>query len=204
MKIQTLIFALSTVCLWNTIGVAQERTAAASGLWRSEHARKTTYFCLDHNFQPWRMLRAVTSGPPVGEGSFREPKGNLVRYVVRLERRDWVDGGVYISESSDTVRYIGSPPGGDHGSLGAGSVVRRSWQGDFARRLEFRETLQVVNLDKPESNSIQTPMDSAVMMRVGACPASLAPGQKCEVLKPTDKGSSEWPACDEAVLRPSR
>ena len=58
MKTQTLIFALSIVCLWNTIGFAQERTAAASGLWRSEHARKTTYFCLDHNFQPWRMLRS--------------------------------------------------------------------------------------------------------------------------------------------------
>ncbi len=196
--------SLLIVGFWNATAVAQEGTAVASGLWRSEHARKTTYFCIDHNFQPWRMLRPVTSGPPVGEGSWRDAKGNLFRYVVRSERRDWVDGGVYFSESSDSLRYIGSLPGLGQESRGGSTVMRRSWQGDFARRLEFRETLQVMNLDKPESSGVRSLVDSAVMTRVGACPATLAPGQKCAVLEPKETGSSEWPACDAAVVRRSR
>lgn len=196
--------ALLAAFFWNSFGAAQERTVAASGLWRADHPRKTAYLCIDHNFQPWRLLPTVISGPPVGEGGFREGNGGLVSYSVRLERRDWVEGGVYISESRDTVRYSGAVVDGERVSSEGSTVVRRSWQGDFAKRLEFRERRQIRDSGNPEPKTMWLQKDSAVMTRIGPCPASLVPGQKCEVLSSPNKGSSEWPACDATLGRSSR
>lgn len=202
MNIRPVVISLGMVLLSLMTGLVKADTVLASGLWRADHARKTTYLCIDHNFQPWRMLPVVMAGPAIGEGEFRDSKGGKsYRHIARLERRDWVEGGAYLSESTYTLQYK-EPVSGGRVLSETATVIRRSWQGDFTRRIDFRET-KLVFSDAAANRRKGTglPRDSAVMRRVGVCPSTLPPGGKCQLLKSTARGDSEWPACDLAVER---
>jgi hypothetical protein len=204
MKFFRMMTHLSVFGLVLSAAVAADRSVATSGLWRAAHADKSTaYLCIDHNYQPWRMLPVAKYGPPVGVGSFREPNGTIIRYVVRLERRDWAEASTYGSETTYTLQHF-HPGDAKAPTSGTATKVARSWKGNFASRLEFRETMTVVATDADPSKALSVLRDSAVMTRVGACPANMAPGQKCRVTKSASAASSEWPACDSAVARPSR
>jgi hypothetical protein len=167
----------------------QAQDGVAPGSWRIDWSDgRVGQVCLSDRFTPWRTLPYAPIGCDVKEVKWREANGTTLSLSQRSVRRDFFKAGAYWSEF--VCESEGRSSAHADGPVTSNrSTITRVWKGDFVSRLEFSET--------DDSGVV---WEQFTMSLLGTCGESMSAGRKCRIPTANSPASSEWPACDSALM----